>query len=65
MSLWKVPDEPTCLLMEAFYRNLLAGKGRSEALRNAQFELRAIHPHPRDWAAFVCLGDPGPLITPK
>lgn len=62
MSLWKVPDEPTCLLMEAFYRNLLAGKGRSEALRNAQFELRAIHPHPRDWAAFVCLGDPGPLI---
>jgi len=63
ISLWKVPDTQTRLLMEAFYRHLLAGKGRAEALRDAQFDLRVTYPHPRDWAAFICVGDIGPLST--
>lgn len=63
MSLWKVPDEPTRLLMEAFYQHLLDGKGRAEALRDAQFDLRLVYPHPCNWAAFICVGDIDPLST--
>ncbi len=61
MSLWKVPDEPTRELMGAFYRHLLAGMARAEALRRAQREVRSRYPDPRDWGAFVLQGDPGPL----
>jgi hypothetical protein len=61
MSLWKVPDEPTCELMEDFYRRLLAGEGRAEALRQAQLALKAKYPDPFYWGAFICQGDPSPL----
>jgi CHAT domain-containing protein/tetratricopeptide (TPR) repeat protein len=41
MSLWKVPDLATGVLMERFYENILnRGLGRSEALRDAQFATR-------------------------
>jgi CHAT domain-containing protein len=61
MSLWSVPDEPTRELMEDFYRRILAGEGRADALRNAQLALRAKYPDPYFWGAFICQGDPGPL----
>jgi CHAT domain len=61
MSLWKVPDEPTRELMEAFYARLLAGQGRAEALRDAQLAMKAKYPDPFYWGAFICQGDPSPL----
>jgi CHAT domain-containing protein len=61
MSLWKVPDEPTRELMEGFYRRLLAGEGRAEALRQAQLALKVRYPEPFYWGAFICQGDPSPL----
>jgi CHAT domain-containing protein len=61
MSLWKVPDEPTRELMEEFYRRLLAGQGRGEALREAQLVIRSIYSSPYFWGAFICQGDPAPL----
>jgi CHAT domain-containing protein len=61
MSLWKVPDEPTRELMEDFYRRLLAGEGRAEALRQAQLAMKAKYPEPFYWGAFICQGDPSPL----
>jgi CHAT domain-containing protein len=64
MSLWKVPDEPTRELMEAFYTRLLAGEGRAEALRQAQLAMKAKYPDPFYWGAFICPGDPGPLGGP-
>jgi CHAT domain-containing protein/Tfp pilus assembly protein PilF len=66
MSLWKVNDDSTRLLMEAYYRNLLAGQGRASALRGAMRSLRASLPHPHYWAPFIALGSDAPLhaITP-
>src|SRR5262249_3937556 len=60
MSLWKVPDEPTRELMENFYRRLLVGQGRAEALREAQLVMKAKYPDPFYWGAFICQDDPGP-----
>jgi CHAT domain-containing protein/tetratricopeptide (TPR) repeat protein len=61
MSLWKVPDDQTHELMEDFYRHLLAGQGRAEALRQAQLAMKAKYPDPFYWGAFICQGDPSPL----
>lgn len=61
MSLWKVPDEQTRELMEDFYRRILAGEGRAEALRQAQLEMKRKYPDPLYWGAFICQGDPAPL----
>ena len=41
MSLWKVDDVATALLVDRFYTALLAGAGKGEALRQAQHELRS------------------------
>ncbi len=63
ISLWAVDDDATAALMDGFYRRLLAGAGRAEALQQAQRELRR-RPrwaHPGAWAAFVCWGAVGPL----
>ena len=62
MSMWKVPDAETELLMQLFYQKWLAGKDKHEALREAQLEVRKgviSHWHqdrPHDWAAFVLVG---------
>lgn len=57
MSLWKVDDEATCLLMTEFYRNWLDGKSKHDALEAAKQAVRS-HPgweDPRCWAAFILL----------
>ena len=61
MSLWKVNDETTRALMEAYYRHLLAGQGRATALRQAMRELRQSQPHPHNWAPFIAMGQDAPL----
>jgi CHAT domain-containing protein/tetratricopeptide (TPR) repeat protein len=61
LSLWKVNDGTTRLLMEDYYRNLLAGKGRAAALREAMRALRKTRPHPYYWAPFIALGRDAPL----
>jgi CHAT domain-containing protein/Tfp pilus assembly protein PilF len=66
MSLWCVPDEATMELMTEFYRGLLAGKGRAEALREAQLVIRQQYPKaPRYWGAFICQGDPSAINWQK
>jgi CHAT domain-containing protein/Tfp pilus assembly protein PilF len=61
MSLWKVNDDSTRLLMEHFYENLLAGQGRAAALQNAMLFVRQSLPHPYSWAPFISLGSDAPL----
>lgn len=60
MSLWKVPDEPTALLMNEFYKNLWLKKlSPSESLRAAQLSMKAIAPaaNPAGWAGWVLVGE--------
>jgi CHAT domain-containing protein/tetratricopeptide (TPR) repeat protein len=64
MSLWKVPDQETQELIVDFYRRLLRGEPRAEALRQAQLAMRKKHPDPFYWGAFICQGAPGPLRRP-
>jgi CHAT domain-containing protein len=61
MSLWKVPDLQTQELMEKFYRRILEGQPRAEALRGAQLDIRTQYSHPGYWGAFICQGDFRPL----
>lgn len=60
MSLWKVDDEATCLLMTEFYKNWIGeGKTKHDALELAK---QAVRSHkekgwddPKYWAAFILL----------
>ena len=68
LSLWKVEDRSTSLLMERFYLGLAAGLGIGSALRQAQLALlrheTALGDHsgaPYFWAPFQLIGDPGPI----
>lgn len=55
MSLWKVPDTETSLLMKTFYHNWLGGMEKHEAFRQAQNTVRNLNPNPYFWAGFVML----------
>lgn len=55
MSLWKVDDTATNLLMSEFYRSWNQGEV-AEAFRVAQKKLRANFSHPYYWGAFIMLG---------
>ena len=73
VSLWKVEDQSTSLLMEHFYRELKSGKNKADALRQAklsllqaQVELKALGTKqslaaPFYWAPFILVGDWGPI----
>ena len=57
MSLWKVDDEATKLLMTNFYKSLLAGEPKRQAFENAKESLRKDpkYSNPHYWAAFIML----------
>lgn len=58
MSLWKVPDQATSILMTSFYEHLLQGKDARTSLKEAQKYLMNQNDgyrNPYYWAAFVVL----------
>lgn len=59
MSLDKVDDDATKILMVEFYRNLMDGKTKLQSLRNAQKHLRIVengkYDSPKYWASFILL----------
>lgn len=59
MSLDKVDDEATRILMVEFYRNLMSGKTKHQSLKDAQKYLRKIengkYDKPEYWASFILL----------
>lgn len=69
VSLWKVEDESTSILMSEFYRNLKEkGLSKIEALRQAKLVLMKkekkigkrflSYSHPFFWAPFILIGEP-------
>ena len=59
-SLWAVNDLATQELMLEFYRGLLAGRDKQEALRVAKLKMiGSSKSHPYYWAAFVLMGEVG------
>lgn len=59
MSLRKVDDEATKILMVGFYRNLMSGKTKLQSLKDAQKYLRSVengkYDKPEYWASFIML----------
>ena len=70
MSLWKVPDVETKMIMVSFYKYLKKGKSKSEALRLAKLDyLKNSNDkellHPYYWSGFVISGNTDPLLFEK
>ena len=63
MTLWRVSQTETFDLLLSFANLLKQGKGKAEALRDAQREMLRKNPHPYYWAGFYFAGDPAPLAT--
>src|SRR5262249_24956093 len=61
MSLWRGSAAARERLLVDYYRRVLAGEPRAEALRQAQLAVKKRHPNPLAWGGWLCLGDPGPL----
>ena len=56
VSLWYVPDDSTSALMQDFYQQLDLGVEQPQALRQAMLKTMKTYPSPREWAAFVLVG---------
>ena len=55
MSLWKVQDDATAMLMTQFYTYLTSGVEKHRALWNAMMDVRKEYKDPYFWAGFVML----------
>lgn len=64
-GLWKIDEQASAVLMEAFYKNLVAGMPKDEALRQAKLDyLKAADGRalaPQYWAGLVLMGDTSPI----
>jgi len=63
LTLWPVDDLATRDLMVRYYKYLLKGRGRAEALRKVQLKMLddRKYGHPYYWAGFIASGAWGPL----
>lgn len=57
ISLWKVDDDATMLLMKSFYEALVKSKNVGNSFDEAQIKLRAKYKHPYYWGAFKLIGE--------
>jgi hypothetical protein len=63
VNLWTTDHRAATKLTTAYYERLLAGEGRSEALRSVQLEMlrSESRSHPFYWASFISIGARGPI----
>jgi CHAT domain-containing protein len=68
MSLWPSSDQATARIMEYFYEELAAGRGKDAALREAKLKYLqradALTANPYFWGTFVLIGDSRPVGFP-
>nr|WP_316426239.1 CHAT domain-containing protein [Leptolyngbya boryana] len=57
VSLWKVSDESTAMLMTEFYQNLQRKSTKAQALRKAILKTKKTYADPYYWAAFTLIGE--------
>jgi CHAT domain-containing protein len=58
VSLWSIPNEPsTTELMTQFYKNLLLNPDKAKALRQAMLPALKKNSSPKNWAAFILIGE--------
>ncbi|BDQ03340.1 CHAT domain-containing tetratricopeptide repeat protein [Ignavibacterium sp.] len=58
VSLWRVADKSTSVLMLKFYEKLLEGKSYTSALREAKLEILkdGTYSYPLEWSPFILIG---------
>jgi CHAT domain-containing protein len=56
MSLWKVDDAATQMLMTNFYNNWIKLGNKQKAFKQAQLQLMTKYKEPYYWGAFVMMG---------
>ncbi|NNF35668.1 MAG: CHAT domain-containing protein [Saprospiraceae bacterium] len=66
MSLWRVPDEATAMIMQSFYSYLKEDHNKAEALRLAKLDyinstVDVAQKYPYFWAGFILSGDTSPI----
>jgi len=64
-NLWSVEDRDASVLIDHFYRHLVAGSSVADALAGAQRELWAAGEPTRAWAGLVVLGDGDHSLAPR
>jgi CHAT domain-containing protein len=69
MTLWNVQDKSSATLMVNFYKFLLNGYSKDEALRKAKIihiqNADPLNAHPYYWAGYVLIGDQNPLFQKR
>ena len=57
MSLWKVDDQATQVLMTAFYKEWVVTKDKHKSFKTAQEKLMDNYPDPYYWGAFILINE--------
>jgi CHAT domain-containing protein len=56
LTLWDIQDHSAAQLMTSFYRQLVCGRTKTDALQQAMQQVRSEYPHPYHWAPFILMG---------
>jgi CHAT domain-containing protein len=56
LTLWDIQDHSAAQLMTSFYRQLVCGRTKADALQQAMQQVRSEYPHPYHWAPFILMG---------
>jgi len=69
MTLWKVEDNTSMVIMNSFYKNIQNGFSVSKALQQAKIEFLTssdnLLSHPYFWTPYISIGNNAPLFTTK